>query len=81
VPAAHQVPAAPVFLDQLVDVITAVPAAPRTLDTEHVELALNVSEDEIGSGHGGDPMVRVPVPRQMPVTLVGRRPIFVLSTR
>jgi hypothetical protein len=33
------------------DVIAALPAAPRTLDARHVELALDVAEYEIGPGH------------------------------
>jgi hypothetical protein len=44
----------------------------RTLDTEHVELAVNIAEYEIRvRAMGGDPMVRIPVPLQMPVTFSG----------
>jgi hypothetical protein len=51
VPPFHHVAAAPVFLDQLVDMIAALPAAPRTLNAQHVELALDVTKYEIGSGY------------------------------
>jgi hypothetical protein len=39
------------FLDQLVDVIAALAVAFSALDTEHVELAFDVAEDEIRSWH------------------------------
>ena len=47
----HQVGLAAVFLDQLMDVIAALAGAPGAFDVEHVELAFDVAEDEIGSGH------------------------------
>jgi hypothetical protein len=47
----HHVAFAAVFLDQPVKVIHASAAAFGALDTEHVELALDVTEDEIVAGH------------------------------
>jgi hypothetical protein len=41
-----------VFLDQLVDVIAPLVVALGAFAAEHVELALDVAEDEVGSGHG-----------------------------
>ena len=40
-----------VFLDQLVDVIAALAGALSAFDVEHVELAFEVAEDEIGARH------------------------------
>jgi hypothetical protein len=47
------VPIAPVFLDQLADSVAAFALTARAFDAQHVELAFNVAEDEISSGHGG----------------------------
>ena len=41
---------AAVFLDKLVDVIAALAVALGAFDAEHVELAFDVAEDEIGAG-------------------------------
>jgi hypothetical protein len=49
-PPFHQVALAPVLLDQL-DVIAALAVALGALDAENVELALDIAEDEICSGH------------------------------
>jgi hypothetical protein len=45
----HQIAPTAVFLDQPVDVIHASAAALGTFDAEHVELAIDVTEDEIGT--------------------------------
>ena len=45
--------AATLFFDQLVDVIAALPAAPRALNGQHVEPALDAAEYEEGSGPWG----------------------------
>jgi hypothetical protein len=50
-PPFHQVAIAAVFLDQLVDVIAALAVALGALDAEHVELAFDVAEDEMGPRH------------------------------
>jgi hypothetical protein len=50
-PPFHQVAHAAVLLDQLVDVIAALAVALGAFDAKHVELVLDVTEDEIGSGH------------------------------
>jgi hypothetical protein len=50
-PPFHHVAVAAVFLDQLGDVIAALAVALGAFDAEHVELALDVAEDEIRSGH------------------------------
>jgi hypothetical protein len=39
------------ILDQLVDVIAALAVALGALDAEHVELAFDVAEDEMGPRH------------------------------
>jgi hypothetical protein len=41
----HQVGLAPVFLDQVIDVIAALAGALGAFDVEHVELAFDVAED------------------------------------
>ena len=46
----HHVGAAAVLLDQPADAIAALALAARAFDTQHVELALDVAKDEIGSG-------------------------------
>src|SRR5260221_6656310 len=52
----HHVALAPVFFDQLVDMVAALAAALRAFDAQHVELTLDVTEHEIGPRHG-EPMV------------------------
>jgi hypothetical protein len=47
----HHLAIAPVFLDQPADAVAALTLALRALNTQHVELALDVTEYEIGSGH------------------------------
>ena len=47
-----EIGAADAVRDQLVDVIAALPVALGAFDAEHVELALNVAEDEVTAGHG-----------------------------
>jgi hypothetical protein len=42
---------AAVLLDQLVDVIAALAVALGAFDAEHVELAFDVTENEISAGH------------------------------
>ena len=49
----HHVGVAPVLLDQLADTVTALALAARALDAQHFELALDIAEYEIGSGHVG----------------------------
>jgi hypothetical protein len=49
--ALHPSSAASRILDQLVDVVATLAVAPGALDAENVELALDVAEDEIGSGY------------------------------
>ena len=46
-----EIGAADAVRDQLVDVIAALPVALGAFDAKHVELALDVAEDEIRSGH------------------------------
>jgi len=41
---------AAIYLDQPLDVIAALAGALGAFDVEHVELAVDVAEDEIGSG-------------------------------
>jgi MFS family permease len=40
-------------LDKFVDAVAAFAGAPRALDAQYAELALDITEYEIGSGHGG----------------------------
>ena len=54
------------FLDQPVNVIHASAAAFGALDTEHVELGLDVTEDEIVAGH----CATVPSPARRALTLL-----------
>jgi hypothetical protein len=53
-PPCHHVAVAPISLDQLVNVVAALAVAFGAFDAEHVELAFDVAEDEIGAGHAGD---------------------------
>jgi hypothetical protein len=46
-----EIGAADAVRDQLVDVIAAPAVALGAFDAEHVELAFDVAEDEIGAGH------------------------------
>jgi hypothetical protein len=46
----HHVCLAAVFLDELADAITALARAPGAFDAQHLELALDVTEDEISPG-------------------------------
>jgi hypothetical protein len=50
-PPFHDVTVAAVLLDQLVDVIAAFAVALGAFDTKHVELALDVAEDQVTAGH------------------------------
>jgi hypothetical protein len=45
----HHVAVAPIFLDQLADLIATFSAAPRALDTQHIELTLDVAKYEIAA--------------------------------
>jgi hypothetical protein len=45
----HQVAVAAVFRDQLVHLIAALATALAAFDAQHIELAVDVAEDEIGS--------------------------------
>ena len=51
-------PLRPCFSISLCDVIAALPVALGALDAEHVELAFDVAEDEIGAGHGAQTGLR-----------------------
>jgi len=51
----HHVCLAAVFLDEPVDAVAAFPGALGAFDAQRVELAFDVTEDEIGSpSHDGD---------------------------
>jgi hypothetical protein len=45
------IPAASVLRNEVGDIVTSLTGASRTLDAEHRELALNVAENVVGSGH------------------------------
>ena len=47
----HHVGLVPVLLDEFMDVIAALTSALGAFDAEHVELAFDVAEDEVGAGH------------------------------
>src|SRR5262245_31279745 len=56
----HQVSFAAVLFDELGDAVAALAVALGALDTQHVELALNIAEDEVTAGHGGDVNSKLP---------------------
>jgi hypothetical protein len=51
IPLGHHVAQAAVLLDQIVNAVTALARAFGAFDAEHVELAFDVTENEISAGH------------------------------
>src|SRR5262245_34411143 len=47
----HQVALAAVLLDQLSHAVAALAVALGALDAQHIELALNIAEDDVTAGH------------------------------
>jgi hypothetical protein len=63
----HHVCLAPVFLDEFADTIAAFAGALGAFDAEHVELALDVTEDEISPPtHDGDITIELAVGTGVP---------------
>ena len=48
----HQIAPAAVLRDQLRHAVASLAVAPSAFDSQHVELAVDVAEDELAAGHG-----------------------------